>query len=100
VSRTRRLVAPDAPGHGRSPRAEPEAYAPSRIVALLTGLLDELAIESAALVGFSWGASIGCHFAARHPEQVRSLVLVEGGHIDFQDVVDFGPAPIPGGGGR
>jgi pimeloyl-ACP methyl ester carboxylesterase len=93
----RRLVAPDAPGHGRSPRAEPEAYAPSRIVALLAGLLDELAIESAALVGFSWGASIGCHFAARYPGRARSLVLLEGGHIDFQDIGDFDAAAIPAG---
>jgi pimeloyl-ACP methyl ester carboxylesterase len=94
---TRRMVAPDAPGHGRSPRAQPDAYAPTRVVALLAGLLDELAIASAAVVGFSWGASIGCHLAARHPERVRSLVLLEGGHIDFHDVVDFDPAAIPAG---
>jgi pimeloyl-ACP methyl ester carboxylesterase len=92
-----RIVAPDVPGHGRSPRAEPDAYTPSRIVALLAGLLDELAIESAALVGFSWGASMACHFAARHPERAQSLVLLEGGHVDFQDVRDFDPAGMPAG---
>jgi pimeloyl-ACP methyl ester carboxylesterase len=92
-----RVVAPDVPGHGRSPRAEPEAYAPSHIVALLAGLLDELTIGVAALVGFSWGASISCHFAARHPERAESLVLLEGGHVDFRDVRDFDPAAIPAG---
>jgi pimeloyl-ACP methyl ester carboxylesterase len=92
-----RVVAPDIPGHGRSPRAQPEAYAPTRVVALLAGLLDELAIESASLVGFSWGASISCHFAARHPERARSLVLLEGGHIDFQDLLDFDPTAVPAG---
>src|SRR5437879_529934 len=88
---TWRVVAPDVPGHGRSPRAQPETYAPLRIVALLAGLLDELAIEAAALVGFSSGASISCHLAARHPEHARLLVLLEGGHIDFQDALDFDP---------
>jgi pimeloyl-ACP methyl ester carboxylesterase len=92
---TWRVVAPDIPGHGRSPVAEPEAYAPSRIVLLLVALLDELAVEAAAFVGFSWGASATCHLAARRPERVRSLVLLEGGHIDFQDVLDFDPAAIP-----
>jgi pimeloyl-ACP methyl ester carboxylesterase len=90
-----RVVALDVPGHGRSPEAEPEAYVPSRIVALLVGLLDELAIGAAALVGFSWGASICCHLAARHPERAVSVVLLEGGHIDFEDVRDFDPAALP-----
>jgi pimeloyl-ACP methyl ester carboxylesterase len=90
-----RIAAPDVPGHGRSPRAEPSAYRPTAVVALLTELLDELAIESAALVGFSWGASIACHLAARRPGRARSLVLLEGGHLDFQDLADFDPATLP-----
>jgi pimeloyl-ACP methyl ester carboxylesterase len=81
---SRRVIAPDAP-----------ANAPSEIVALLAGLLDALAVEVAALVGFSWGASICCHFAAGHPQRVSSVVLLEGGHIDFQDIRDFDPAELP-----
>jgi pimeloyl-ACP methyl ester carboxylesterase len=92
-----RVIAPDAPGHGRSPRADDEAYRPRRVVRLLADLLDVLAIEAAPLVGFSWGASICCHLAARHPERVRSLVLLEGGHLDFQDVRDFDPSQIAAG---
>jgi pimeloyl-ACP methyl ester carboxylesterase len=90
-----RVAAPDVPGHGRSSSAEPPGYLPTAMVTQLAGLLDALAIESAALVGFSWGASIACHFAARHPERARSLVLLEGGHLDFQDLVDFDPAALP-----
>jgi pimeloyl-ACP methyl ester carboxylesterase len=60
-------------------------------------LLDELGVASAALIGFSWGASICCHVGARHPERVRSLVLVEGGHVDFGDVRDFDPATVAAG---
>jgi pimeloyl-ACP methyl ester carboxylesterase len=91
------LVAPDVPGHGRSPPADPGSYVPSRMVSLLVGLLDEAAIGAAALVGFSWGASIACHLAARHPDRARSLALLEGGHVDFEDVSDFDPAAIPAG---
>jgi pimeloyl-ACP methyl ester carboxylesterase len=47
------------------------------------------------LVGFSWGASICCNLAAGHPERAASVVLLEGGHIDFRDVRDFDPAAAP-----
>jgi pimeloyl-ACP methyl ester carboxylesterase len=79
-----RVIAPDAP-----------AAAPSEVVALLAGLLDELDVQAAALVGFSWGASICCHAAARHPSRVSAVVLLEGGHIDFQDLIDFDAAELP-----
>jgi pimeloyl-ACP methyl ester carboxylesterase len=90
-----RVVAPDIPGHGRTPEVQPEAYVPSRMVALLVRLLDELAIDAASLVGFSWGASICCHLAAGHLERALSVVLLEGGHIDFQDLRDFDAAAVP-----
>jgi pimeloyl-ACP methyl ester carboxylesterase len=38
--------------------------------------LDTLAIERAAICGISFGGLIAAAFAARHPERVRSLVLV------------------------
>jgi pimeloyl-ACP methyl ester carboxylesterase len=94
VAQDRRLVAPDLPGHGGSPRAHADSYRPSGVAALVVGLLDELGVAAAALVGFSWGASICCHVAARHPDRVRSLVLIEGGHVDFGDVRDFDPAAL------
>jgi pimeloyl-ACP methyl ester carboxylesterase len=80
----RRVIAPDAP-----------AAAPSEVVALLAGLLDALAVEVAAVAGFSWGASICCHLAARHPARVSSVVLLEGGHIDFQDLRDLDLTDLP-----
>ena len=89
-----RLVAPDLPGHGRSPRADVDEYRPTRLAALVLALLDDLGAASAALVGFSWGAAICCHVAARSPERVRSLVLLEGGHIDFHDLRDFDPTAL------
>jgi pimeloyl-ACP methyl ester carboxylesterase len=43
-------------------------------------LLTELGVEQAAFLGFSWGARVGCWFAARFPERITALALVEGGH--------------------
>ena len=52
-------------------------------------ILDELDTARAVFVGFSWGATVGCWFAARHPERTLALVLVEGGHLDFADLPGF-----------
>jgi 2-hydroxymuconate-semialdehyde hydrolase len=53
-----RVVAPDAPGHGRSPALPADAYRPSRLAEAATRLLDELGIDRVHFVGFSWGARV------------------------------------------
>lgn len=71
-----RVLAPDLPGFGGSAAVTREEYLPSR---LAQRLLDELP-ERFVLVGFSWGATIGCHLVARAPERARALVLVDAGY--------------------
>jgi pimeloyl-ACP methyl ester carboxylesterase len=71
-----RVLAPDLPGYGGSPVVTREEYLPSR---LARRVLDELP-ERFSLVGFSWGATIGCHLVALAPERVRTLVLVDAGY--------------------
>jgi len=84
-----RVVAPDAPGHGRSPGLPADAYRPSRLAESAARLVDELAIERVHFVGFSWGARVGCSFAARFPERTSSLALVEGGTAWPQEPLDL-----------
>jgi pimeloyl-ACP methyl ester carboxylesterase len=74
-----RVVAPDAPGHGRSRALPPDSYRPSRLAGLAAELLSALGIERAAFLGFSWGGRVGCSFAALFPERTASLALVDGG---------------------
>jgi 3-oxoadipate enol-lactonase len=74
------VIAPDPPGHGRSPAPEADAFRPSWLAAAAADLLTELDVERAAFVGFSWGGRVGCWFAARFPERTTCLALVEGGH--------------------
>ena len=85
----RRVLAPDLPGFGQSPRAADVAnYKPAALAAHLTELLDTLGVTSASYAGISWGATIGCWLAAAAPERLDRLVLVDGGHVD--------PAEAPG----
>jgi pimeloyl-ACP methyl ester carboxylesterase len=59
-----------------------EEYALSRLASLVVRLLDALGLEQAAYMGYSWGASIGCHLGARHPERLSRLMLLDAGYQD------------------
>jgi pimeloyl-ACP methyl ester carboxylesterase len=71
-----RVLAPDLPGFGGSAAVTRDEYRPSRLAQLL---LRELP-ERFALVGYSWGGTIGCHIVAQAPERVRALALVDVGY--------------------
>jgi len=64
-----RVMAPDAPGHGRSAARDPDAFRPSRLAAAAAELFTELGVERVA-----------CWFAAQYPGRTSALALVEGGH--------------------
>lgn len=69
-------IAVDLPGHGRS-SAPPDAgrYALPRFADDLARVLDALGLERVALLGYSMGGRAALHFALRHPERLRALVL-------------------------
>ena len=62
------------------------AYRPSRLADLVVTLADELRLGRFDFVGWSWGASVGVHLAARHPDRLTTLVLLDAGHTDAQDL--------------
>jgi pimeloyl-ACP methyl ester carboxylesterase len=65
-------------GYGESPRPEPARPATLDEQADdAAGLLDHLGVGAAHVVGHSLGALIAMKLAARHPERVTSLVLLE-----------------------
>jgi pimeloyl-ACP methyl ester carboxylesterase len=84
-----RVIAPDPPGHGRSPAVDPERLRPSALAWITDVLLEALNVPRAAFIGFSWGARIACAFGARCPDRAAALVLVDGGYVDFVDLPDF-----------
>ncbi len=70
-----RVIAPDLRGHGASD--EPTGgYTATQFAADLSALLDELDVESVALVGWSLGATVASTFVRSNPDRVRALVLV------------------------
>ncbi|GAB3307518.1 alpha/beta fold hydrolase [Epidermidibacterium keratini] len=71
----RRVIAPDARGHGQS--STPTA--PFRHDIDLIGVLDGLGVAQAVVVGLSMGASIGVDLAIAHPERVAGLIVVGAG---------------------
>ncbi|MDQ6649415.1 MAG: alpha/beta hydrolase [Actinomycetota bacterium] len=80
----RRLVMFDFPGTGESPPLRRRLRMPA-LAHLVAGLLDRLDIETADVLGYSWGGVLAQQRAHQAPHRVRSLVLA---------------ATIPGVGGQ
>lgn len=70
-----RCIAWDMPGYGASTPLAKLTF--PAIADSLAGLLDTLGLESAHLVGLSFGGMHALHAAIRHPGRVHSLVLAD-----------------------
>ncbi len=71
-----RCVAPDLRGHGQSDKPR-DGYTVDRVTDDLVALLDGLEIqEPVVLLAHSAGGLLGINFAARYPERLTKLVLV------------------------
>ena len=73
-SQTRRVIAVDTRGHGRSPRG-PAPFTIRQFAEDLREFVEEMGIERADLLGFSDGGNIAIIFALRYPERVDRLIL-------------------------
>ncbi len=82
-----RAIMPDLLGFGYSPRLEDQSRLHTVIgkAEVLAALLDEMEIESAAVVGAGSGAAVAAQLAAIRPDLVDKLVLVS--------AEIFGPEP-------
>jgi pimeloyl-ACP methyl ester carboxylesterase len=77
-----RAIAWDAPGCGDSDDPPPSFGFPE-YADCLAQLLDLLGVQSAHLVGLSWGGACALEFWRRHPQGVRSLVI-SGGYAGWK----------------
>ncbi|MFQ6552670.1 alpha/beta fold hydrolase [Aestuariibius insulae] len=76
-SDTHRVIAPDHIGFGLSDKPEDEnAYSIDAHVRNLEGLVEALDLRDVTLVMQDWGGPIGLGMAARHPERVSRLVIL------------------------
>lgn len=67
----RRILVPDARGHGGSSDAE----GPYRLVDDVCAFLDALGIEQVVAIGISMGGGTACDLALEHPDRVAGIVV-------------------------
>lgn len=74
-----RVLALDYVGAGDSDKPETGfGYTPAEQAEIIVGLMDELGIERARLMGVSYGGSIVLTTAALYPERIERAVSIEG----------------------
>ena len=73
-----RIIAPDQRGHGQTTQAD-SGYDWQTLSSDIVGLMDHLGIDKASVLGHSWGGNVAGNLAARFPDRVEKLVLIDGG---------------------
>ncbi len=71
-----RVIAPDLPGCGYSEKPRGGEYTIEAQALAILALMDQLGIETAILVGASYGGAVAAAIALDYPERVERLVLV------------------------
>lgn len=73
-----RVIAFDRPGFGYSERPRSKAWTPENQAALLHRALEQIGVESAIVLGHSWGTMVALAMGLQQPDVVRGLVLLSG----------------------
>lgn len=81
LARTHRVLVPDMPGYGRSAKYFDHADPFGFLADTIRGLLDEMGIATAHLVGNSLGGAAALRLALDSPRRVGKLVLMGPGGI-------------------
>jgi pimeloyl-ACP methyl ester carboxylesterase len=76
LSRHLRVLAPDLPGHGRSPAPLDGDYSLEGMVKGIVAFLDRRGIRQAAVAGNSLGGGLALMLARDYPERVNALILL------------------------
>ncbi|MFN7236032.1 MAG: alpha/beta fold hydrolase [Cyclobacteriaceae bacterium] len=72
-----RTISVDLPGHGLTGPSRSGRYSSSDYAVLVSQLLDKLELDSVYLIGNSMGGGVALRVAARYPQKVAALVLVD-----------------------
>lgn len=79
LAKHRQVVGFDLQGHGRTADID-RPLTVEGMADDVAAALPELGIEQADVLGYSNGGSVALHFATRHPQMVRKLVLMSIGY--------------------
>jgi 2-hydroxymuconate-semialdehyde hydrolase len=83
LAKQARVVAPDMVGFGFTERPAGQRYELDAWVRQAIGVMDELGIDRADLVGNSFGGALSLALTIRHPDRVRRLVLMGACGVQF-----------------
>lgn len=87
LARNRRVVFYDQRGNGRSPAEGDSAMDLATQIADLEALRATLGLERFDLLGHSWGGYLAMAYAARHPERIAHLVIVDSAAPKWSDTL-------------
>ncbi len=90
-----RVIVPDMPGYGRSVKGVDQSDPFGYLATMIRGLLDELDIDAAHLVGNSYGGAAALRLALDSSDRVRKLVLMGPGGIGTTRGASDGRAEKP-----
>lgn len=100
LARQRRVMFYDQRGNGRSAALKPgQSCTLADQIKDLEALLDKLGFARVDLLGHSWGGYLAMAYAARHPERIAHLVIVDSAAPKWKDTTfrfdDFYPDVTP-----
>jgi pimeloyl-ACP methyl ester carboxylesterase len=87
-----RLIAPDRPGSGYSPRAEGAPADLAAQAAAIAALIERLGLERPLVVGHSLGGAVALALALDHPDKICGLALL----APLSHMPDAAPAVFKG----
>jgi proline iminopeptidase len=88
LAKTRRVVFYDQRGNGRSGALKPgQSCTLADQIDDLDAVRAHLGIEKIDLLGHSWGGYLVMAYAARHPEHIRHLIMVDSAAPKWSDTV-------------
>ena len=92
-----RVIAFDRPGHGHSDRPRTAIWTAEKQADLIRAALVRMHVQSAIVLGHSWGCAVAIALALKYPECVRSLVLTSGYYYPSArlDVVALAQPAVP-----
>lgn len=94
-----RVIAPDLVGFGFSGKPKENEYTIDAQARMIVGLMDHLGIDSATLVGSSYGGAVAATCALDYSERVERLVLVDAvinDHARRRPLLRFAALPVIG----
>ena len=95
-----RIIRPDLPGFGLTGSLRDKDFSLEKYVAVLSGLMESLDIQSYHIAGNSFGAYLATQMALQNPQKVKSLCILSGSGYRMDSVQTktsgFSLATIPG----